>query len=287
MSIKNFLNKIAASKSRISKVFDDGGLLAFKDESGGKERGILIDTTICGNPECDCRQVHLRAIRLNEDVRQQLASPRGFSMSRLFDMKGQRPSPSGLLSATVDIEKGIIAVASGAPSTHQAPELLAQLSEKLQGPFLEILRRRYRRAKQSSPRDSREKILRWWKPGLLAGYWEVFPDEVDLLFESGGKSYWASDNYCITAGCRCQEIMVILYAREEPKLREVAAVFTIGSNLTIGKVEAMSIPMEDLRTIWGSFRRIEGLKKMLKTRRSEMKRVGRELAAGINNEASL
>ena len=48
----------------MSKMFDDGGPLLIRENSENDDffKGILLEAEACNNPDCECRDVFIKAI---------------------------------------------------------------------------------------------------------------------------------------------------------------------------------------------------------------------------------
>lgn len=78
-------------------------------------------------------------------------------------------------------------------------------------PHLEWLRARARRRDAQRDRTSCFAVIERTELGDMIAHDELFPGDWDLVFEHGGRTYWAVELHCLNAACPCGEVLVRIY----------------------------------------------------------------------------
>ncbi len=59
--------KTEVNNGKISKILDDGGSLLIRENSknDGYFKGFLLEAEACNNPDCQCRDIFIKAIDID------------------------------------------------------------------------------------------------------------------------------------------------------------------------------------------------------------------------------
>lgn len=270
-----------ADRMKISKSLDDGGpfIIWEKEKKAEFRQGMIIDTKVCGNPEC--RYLHIDAIAIDERF-QHIRFEGDKFIYTVETERGQKaePLPNQQLSASLHIDSSEVSISAGTPPGKQDPELLSRLLKHLEGDLFETMKRRWRMVKQVNRDQWRKMDWRWWEEGLMVGWNEVFPDDPDIIFESAGKRYWIRDLYCINPKCPCRDaVFAFTEIRDKGKHKELGSVAFDLKASRIDDIQAVETSSEELMRLWKVFKKDSMLQKTLRPRQKEMKLIGREIAA--------
>ena len=216
------------NKRIVSKRLDDGGPFVIweKEKKGDFQRGMVMETWVCDNP--DCQYLHVRAIGIDERFKEMKFEGSKF----VYTVESEKhqtaePLPNQHLFASVNIASPEVYISDKTPLEEQDPELISLLTEKIKGEFYEILKRRWRMAKKVNRDQWRKMDWSWWEDGLMVGWDEVFPDDPDFVFYLSGKRYWVRDLYCINPGCPCKDVTLSFTKFEDEKeYKELGGVAT-------------------------------------------------------------
>lgn len=176
-----------------------------EDDSGPHRRGFLISPSICDNPECPCRDISLDAVLVDERYTDIEINKNGLRY-RFVPRSGEAEPPLRRLAATLDIDTAEIQIDDRAPLALKDFELLAWLQEQTLDPYMPRLLKRWRHAKGYSKDAWRKKDWTWWEAGRLVSWFEIYPDDRNLILQMDGDIYLADDMYCINPGCSCKEV---------------------------------------------------------------------------------
>jgi hypothetical protein len=267
-------------KRAITNILDDGSPFVIweREQKGPYKRGIILDTSVCDNP--DCRYLHLQAVAVDERFKNMKFKGRKFAYTVESDIDPKsEPLPNQTLAASINIDSAKVSVHKETPLEKQDQDLLDWLKREVTGRHFELMQRRWRAAKKVGRDRWRKMDWSWWEPGLVVGWEEVFPDDPDFLFDLSETRYWARDLYCINPGCTCNEIKVSFVAFDQgnnPK--ELGAVGIDFKKFRIEGIEPVGASEKELAQIWQQFQKQAGVKQILKTRQKEMKIIGPEIA---------
>lgn len=263
----------------ITKILDDGGPFVIweKVKKGTFRRGIMLDTSVCDNPEC--RYLHLQAVAIDERFKNMKFNGRKFLYTVETDInKKTEPLHNQTLTASIHIDSAKVSVHDNTSLEKQDQDFLRWLTREVRGDYFDMMKRRWRMAKRVDRDRWRKMDWSWWEPGLVVGWEEVFPDDPDFIFYISGKRYWARDLYCINPGCTCKEIKVSFAEfGEGNNPKELGAVGIDLKKFSIEGIEAFGAPAEKLTQIWQQFQEEAGVKKIIKTRQKEMRFIGKEI----------
>jgi|LGOV01.1.fsa_nt_gb hypothetical protein len=278
------------NKTLISKILDDGSpfIIWEKKKRGEFKRGMILDTWVCDNPEC--RYLHIQAIAIDERFKNMKFKGEKFIYTVESEkyQKGQPlPVPDQHLSAGVHIDSSEVSVPAGTPPEKQNSELFTWLTEEVKGDLFEVMKRRWHMAKKVDRDQWRKMDWSWLEDGMMVGWDEVFPNDPDFVFDLSGKRYWVRDQYCITPGCPCKDVTLSFTELEdEKKYKELGNVTIDVKRFRIDDTKPIGASSEKLMQLWRIFQKESKIKKTLRTRQSEMKIVGKEIAKlGIKNRS--
>jgi hypothetical protein len=260
---------------------DDGGpFVVWNDDEQVKPRhGMLLQTLICDNPECECRQVQIRAMAVEDRLKGIGVVDNKLTFRLPEEDVVNLAIPEKQLHAVADVDTGEVSLAEGSPENEHDLEMLGLLKEKMRGRILETVRRRWRAVKKQIDHEQwRRQDWSWWEPGLLVSWTEAFPDDLNFLLEYQGAIFWANDMYCINPGCPCQTVLIAFcQVHDKSRMEEMG---TVPIHLGRWQVEGIDPQMgneKKLRSLWELLRKRPGLKLTLQERRRESRAIGREI----------
>jgi hypothetical protein len=242
----------------IHRLFDGGGLLVVENESslGAPGEQIALGTSYCMSPECTCREINVRAWRVE-------GLPEGAS----------EPAPRAVLSGRLDLDSGALMIppdALGHPPA--APELLDLVRRALRPGVLDLLRERWHRVKGLERADE-WRTVDWSRIELdaLVPFLELFPSRWDLSVIMDHQRYWAVDSWCLAPRCTCQEIAVEFIA---DRTGSVGAI-----RIDVGRSSVVDVLGQDarLRPLGERLLGDSSIREDLRARRKLIRRVSREL----------
>jgi hypothetical protein len=267
------------NKTFISKILDDGGPFVIweKVKKGEFKRGMILDTWVCDNPEC--RYLHIQAIAIDERFKEMRFKGEKFIYTLESDgNKKVEPPPNQRLTASVHIDSSKVSISEGTPQEKQDQELFAWLTKEIKGNLFEAMKRRWRMAKKVNRDQWRKMDWSWWEDGLMVGWDEVFPDDLDFVFYFSGKRYWVRDLYCINPRCPCKDVALsITEIKGEKQYKEYGVVSIDLKRFRVLDIQAIGTSSEELMRFWRIFQKESGIKRNLKTRQKEMKIIGNEI----------
>lgn len=195
-------------KESVELLLDGGGpFIVWLDEGDGgpRRRGFLINPSFCDNFDCPCRDISLDAVLVDERYTDIEIDENGLHY-RFVPWSGEAEPVLRRLAATLDVDTGEIQIDDRAPLAHKDFELLAWLQERTLDSYMPRLRKRWRHAKGYLKDAWRSKDWTWWEPGRLVSWFEIYPDDTNLILQMDGDVYLADDMYCINPGCSCKEV---------------------------------------------------------------------------------
>jgi len=260
---------------------DDGGpFVVWNDDEQVKLRhGMVLQTLICDNPECECRQVQIRAMVVEDRLRGIEVEENKLTFRLPEEDVANLAIPEKQLYAVADVDTGEVSLAEGAPENEHNLEMLRLLKEKMRGPILETVRRRWRAVKkQVDPEQWRRQDWSWWEPGLLVSWTEAFPDDLNLLLKYQGAMFWANDMYCINPGCPCETVLIAFcQVHDESRVEEMGIVTIHLGKWKVEGVDPQTGDEKKLRSLWELLRKRPHLRLTLQERRRKIRAVGREI----------
>ena len=171
--------------------FDDGDTFAIYFEASPARvfDGVLVSTSVCSEPTCGCREVHLDLVPAILDGDAMATAPGMPKVRAAFHVD------------THDLVLGERFV--GRPVEQRVVEAVrAHLA-----PYHDLLVQRFRRARaQLDPDAWRAQDLSAFAPSVLVPFYELFPSAWDLAVTDTGTRYWLVDNWCINPGRSCEEV---------------------------------------------------------------------------------
>jgi hypothetical protein len=267
---------------------DDGRpFLIWKDDEQATPRhGMVLSTLICDNPACECRQVQIRAMEVDDQRKGMSVRGNEFEFMLSKEEASNLSKPGEELSAVMDVDTGEVSLAEGAPGREQDLELLGLLKERMKGDLLEMVRRRWRAVKKQIDREMwRGQDWSWWEPGVLVSWTEVFPDDLNFLLEYEDTIFWANDMYCINPGCPCQTVVIAF--REVLGKSPTEDIGTVAIHLGKWRLEGIDPKLGDqkrLQSLWELLRKKAGLRSTLRQRRSDLRAIGRDIGRVAQTE---
>ena len=266
----------------LSMTVDPGGpFLLWDDQPSDKtQKGMIIDTLFCSDPEC--HSVHIRAILIDEHFKD--AESKGVQLlSEHFDSQTKDKNlPNQSLSASFDIQTGELLVHDHIGGQSDNKELLYLLDKNINNGLSDVFKRRWRVVKQKIKEDWREKDWSWWTPGSLVSWSEVYPDDFHFVFSLCDKSYVGVDHYCITPGCTCNDVAFYFFCQDDDN--ELGTVFSDTKKLKVKDVRSQTSSKNDVLACWNKLNAVyPDLKTMLPKRHKELRRVGSEIAKMSGN----
>ena len=266
--------------------FDDGGPFVIwdDDEQVTPRHGLVVQTLICDNPECGCRQVQIRGMAVKGQLNERGIEQKGLTLKLSEEAAADLGIPEKQLHAVMDVDTGEVSLADGAAGNEHGLEMLRLLKEKMKGDLLETVRRRWRAVKKEFDLEQwRGQDWSWWEPGMLVSWTEVFPDDLNLLVEYDGTIFWANDMYCINPGCPCQAVMIAFRPVRGKSSTGDEDFGTVAIHLGKWQVEGINPKkpgdQKKLRSLWERLRDRErsDLRQTLRERRKNLRVIGKEI----------
>jgi hypothetical protein len=246
----------SADSVPIRRLFDDGGPMLFKEEAGDgfPWPGIVVHSSSCESPTCECRDVDF------------LARP----LVRRDETLGEHPEVS--VEGRLHLDTGMIVPhTEPGPTTPQAA-LLARVRLNLAGDRLGLLRARWHRAKHQDDPDE-WRTVDWSRVDLTANvaFCEIFPSRWDLAVGFDRHHWWIFDLWCLKPGCTC-ELIGLSFHREDGNAEALVEVDLPNRSLA-GR------PTDTDRGLWEALREEKETLAELDSRRSTIRRISRKLPA--------
>ncbi len=232
------------------------------------ENPFLMLDEYCGNPECNCREVGLEFLEINETGTEPENRLQFYFYLNLDTWKENRKvNNSGISQSLID-------------------EFIRSLTDEHKRKFRED----YKSVKKKVSKAAKFQMpLNEIRKGALVSYAEVFSDSGSIMyggnsygfdFEYENEKYYIDDMYCIDPACIC-ETAHLVFLKTDEKTDITSDIFTARLNFNKGteievhpsmkKVDAMKIFTE-----WQNSDK-EALD-ILKNRYAELKEIGKNLA---------
>lgn len=264
----------------VDLVLDDGGpLTIWREETPQLRRnGLFVTALICDNPDCECRDVMLQAVLIDERYTNMEHDGKSFKYT-FVPRAGEsvEPPPLRSLNASFNVDSGRVDFNSAASAEHHDPELLAQLREGL-GPYhRERLRKRWRMAKGVDVDGWRRRDWTWWRHGEMVSWLEVYPDDFNLIFEIDGAVYWADDMYCINPECDCKKVGLAYHRVSSEGVEFVGAIDVAMPSCKYSSLMGEENDEKLLRRLCGAMPKRPRLCAALQDRMQRIKSVGQEI----------
>ncbi len=256
---------------------DDGGpiFISEPDDTSQYQKGLLIDGSGCDNPECDCRDVHLKIIPVDENLPPFIKINKNDSLLGIKEYENFI-SADQYISAVLNIDNGEITYNGKSPIQAYESDLLESMETRLikENNLLAVFKRRWRIAKKINWDSYKRKDWSWWEPGSLVSWYEAFPDDWDFLIRENGQHIYLDDQYCVTPGCKCKDAALSFYATTDKKKSDLLGTLFINlKKISVDSVASTSIPVEKLKDIWSEFRyEYPTLVKTLNTRQKKLRK---------------
>ncbi len=188
---------------------DPGGPMLLRETSleAGYLKGLVMDILICSEPDCPCRDVYLTVAEVDErrPPFPQVQNRRSLSTEMIEKLLKDKSA----VQITYNLDTEAISARKGQTVGPAEADLILRLNAQIQQKGLsEVIRNRWNITKNFDPEAYKQKDWSWWEPGILVGYAEVFPNELNLLFSDAGRTILIDDQYCVTPGCHCQAAAV-------------------------------------------------------------------------------
>ncbi len=247
-----------------------------KERPNELKKGAVIDTLLCDNPSC--RLIHIVGMYIDERF-QDITMTGGKLSYQLAEGSSELiPDPLLRTSFSVDIDTHKVELSKESSKVANDPELFSWLSiEIVSEEYLQFLKRRWRILKGENDDQWREEDWAWWSPGDKIPFLKAFPDSFSFSISYDNQQFVVQDYYCVTPGCQCQDISLIISNYDEKYIEAGGVVNIDGSTLEVLEFEPKSISRDILENIWRKFRLKKKLKSTLQERRRKMQTVGKEL----------
>jgi len=228
--------KTEANTGMISKILDDGGPLLIRENSknDGYFKGVLFKAEACNNPDCQCRDVFIRAIDIDERKPpfNKIIIQRDLFSS---EVHGEILDGVPTLQLKIDIDTGRLVADENQIIGVSEAELIKRIDREVKKrDLLAIFQNRWRIAKGENIDAYKEKDWSWWESGQMVSWREVFPNSFDLLINRDEKIFFIDDQYCVTPGCNCKEVSLTFLEAED---REVTILGMLSVDIVKWKIE--------------------------------------------------
>jgi SEC-C motif-containing protein len=262
-------------------VLDGGGPIDIWKEAApvSLRRRLLITTSICDNPECDCRDVWVEGIVVDERYKKIEYGSHTLSYS-FKPAEGEPPESPALrrLSAAVNIDSGEARFSTTAPAERHDEEMLGWLKAGLDEYHLERLRKRWRLAKGVDQDRWRRRDWSWWQPGDMISWGEVFPDEFNITLVQKDDVYWVDDMYCINPECTCNEAGLYFARITTGDIEDLGAISVTFPSGRFSDFMSEQGNGRVLNHLWNELRKRSGILTLLNERMRRIKPIGQEIA---------
>ena len=190
----------------------DGPMALWRDGTYGRE-GLVLSIQACGNPKCSCRDVGIEGWVVGEQLIGVSFEQRVIRFS--FDREPKVPERK-VLGVSVDVDTGTVTPDPKRSETWA----LDWFRNECDPEMLASLRRQFDAAKKkvssSPPFDWRTGDWSRWEPGREVGWQELHEDDDEASdVVVNGQTYVLGDNYCVEAGCTCDEVQVIVWHEDD------------------------------------------------------------------------
>jgi hypothetical protein len=264
------------TRPQLRRQIDTAPLWVFwRDHPNGPGRqGFLCTAIACINPACNCTEVTLSGILVDDRLLTARMEARSFKM----EWHGGRGNVDAAIrsgeaarAVVLDLESHALRTAS-----ENDADVLAWLTAEVDDELVDAARQltegtRHERLAAPDP-------WRDWRPGDLVSYSDAFPHSVLADFALHGQRWILDDLHCVEQTCACRDVRVICDRLPEhgPSQAEFAGTFVV----TLPDLEPHDFECEDddsvtpesLRELWGELRRRRpSLADNLATRRQKMK----------------
>jgi len=267
----------------VNRIIDGGGPLVFWDDDNESryKKGFFMDFSVCDNPEC--LYAHFWVLDIDERFKNFELSEDG-KLSYQIDNEDKEALPNTLINGNIHVDTAEITINQEGDLKKDSSDLFARFSMNFENTdLIEIIRKRWRYIKKTSRDSWRKRDWTWWKPGEMVAWFDVYPDEPDMILENGKYPIIADDMYCITPGCTCNDI-VISFVKYDKKKHIIGGVNIDLLKWRICDIQAKGKNHQRLRDLWeGLNEQYPDLKKTIKKRRKDNKKIGGQIAQMSRN----
>jgi hypothetical protein len=268
-------------KKFMELVVDSGEpFILWEDKQKDQYRqGMIIDTAICDNSECQCRDVTVYATRIDERMKKLKYNKGKITASVMTDKTSQVPLPKESFKANINIDTAKITdIETDQPDNkaYYVDFLEKALAEK---DLFEIIERRWRMVKKVNFDNWKNKDWSSWEQGELISWNDIFPDDRQIVLNENKNRILIDDQYCITPGCTCKNITVsFISIGSKNKGQNLGAMFIDTEKWQVDYVEPAAGTEDKLIKLWQKIqKKYPSIKKTLLERMDEMKTIGKEI----------
>jgi hypothetical protein len=233
---------------------------------------LCFTVRACASRDCDCREVDIGGLRIDDDTASIKETARGFAQT----LRAGAPPPSAarVVGAGVDLDTGEVI-----PSQkNQHPDLCDWFRETIDGELLDYLHTLWIRQKGYRAGERRNDAdLSDCKPSTMIFFAEVFADERADCYVLDGKRYFADDSYCVNPTCDCCKsriVMVELPAEGTRDKTETIGTAVVDFERSDVKLESMEVKTPGagplLARWWQLFQRRHRVRERLDRRRARL-----------------
>jgi len=193
----------------LSRVLDDGSPLLIRENSKSDDyfKGFLLEAEACDNPDCECRDVFMRAIDIDESKPpfDTIAIEKALFTTKIH---GQILDGVPILHLKIDIDTGRLVADDNQSIGVSEADLINRVDNAVKKrDLLAIFKYRWRVAKDENLEAYKEKDWSWWESGQMVSWREGFAHSFAFVItKTDEKIIFLDDHYCVTPGCNCKEV---------------------------------------------------------------------------------
>ena len=265
--------------NKISRILDDGGPLLIRENSkiDGCFKGFLLEAKACNNPDCQCRDVFIKAMDIDENLP---PFDEIVIESDLFsDVHGEILDGVPILHLKIDVDTGRLVADKNQIIGVPEAELIRRIDHEMKKrDLLAIFQNRWRIAKNENIEAYKEKDWSWWEPGQMVSWREVFPNSFDVLIEKDEKVVFFDDQYCVNPGCNCNDVSLAFLEAEDSEVNILGMLSVDIVKWKIENSEPENLTVRELKALLKEFKKqFPFIKSELSDRRQRIRKAMAEV----------
>jgi hypothetical protein len=263
----------------LSRQFEGPLALLWGPASPGRPRaGLACSIRCCDNPGCSCRDVHVIAVEVDEQIEGLVSE--GPGDLGIAGPSALEPGSAAAAELRLDLDTGEVALESEAGSPRVLEEFRAQVDANL----LEYFHRRWALARGRTD-DWRARDWSHVALGSMVAWEEAFPEAADVPLQVDGKRLFVFEEHCIEPACDCDEARVAFLelpwaddAESGPRsCTEIGAVVVSLAGASVARWLPAPGMERLLRRAWEAYEQFDDVHERLAGRDRRMKQIGPEI----------